>query len=74
MPMAGAARRNVPVRIADFYQVDDRFRRVRERRWIRIAHRLAGIVCGNIGDSGVIERLGDIGHELIGAAAGVVVV
>src|SRR6516164_2957837 len=73
VPMTGAARRNVPVRIADFYQMNDRFWGVRERRWTWIAHRLASIIGGDIGHVSP-ERLGDIGHELIFTAAGVVVI
>ena len=74
VPMTAAARRNVPVRIADFYQVNDSLRGVRERRWTWIAHRLASIIGGDIGHVSTVERLGDIGHELIGTAAGVIVI
>src|SRR6516225_6759325 len=73
MPMAGGAWRNVPVRITEFHQLYDRVRRP-QRVWIRIAHRLARVIGGDISDDSFVERLCDIGHELIGAAASVVVI
>jgi len=73
VPMTGRAWRNIPGRIAEFYQLDDRLRRP-ERVWIRIAHRLARIIGRDIGNGIFVKCLGDIGHELIGSAAGVVII
>ena len=72
--MTGRAWRNVSVPIAELYQLDDRIRRRCKRRWIWISHRLARIIGGDVGDGCFVKRLGDIGHELIGAAASVIVV
>ena len=74
LPMTGCAGWNVSVRIAKFDQLDDGIWCRCERHGIRIAHWLARIIGRDSGDGSFVESLGEISHELIGSAAGVVII
>src|SRR5262249_27218681 len=73
-PMTGRTGRYIAVRITELHELNDRRWRLGKRDRVEVALRLARIIRSNIGDHGLIQSLGDVGHERIDAASGAVVV